>query len=156
MRPVTFNSFVLSLATCNVQLRCVSGIASANCSHVKQFPDVAAYDYYYDIVVDTGEIGVDQFATRVQSLLVEYLRACYGNDTANWCGRFCTGNRGRYCLVHSWYAGCNNNMGAEVTWCDIKKSCDSLRTLGAFIGTLCRWTATAMGEEDMKRLRGDS
>ncbi len=59
-------SIVLSHATGNVQLRCVSGIAAANRSHVKQFPDVPAYDVYYDIVVDTGEIGVDQFATRVQ------------------------------------------------------------------------------------------
>jgi hypothetical protein len=37
-----FNSFVLSHATSNVQLRCASGIAVANRSHVKQFPDVAA------------------------------------------------------------------------------------------------------------------
>jgi hypothetical protein len=139
MRLVTFNSIVLSHATGNVQLRCVAGIAAATRSHVKQFPDVAAYDDYYDIVVDTGEIGVEQFAVRVQSLLVQYLRARYGDDTANWCERFWTGDRGRYCLVHSLYAGCNNNMGAEVTWRDIKKSCDSLGTLGAFIGTLCRW-----------------
>ncbi len=88
MRLVTFNSFVLLHATDNVQSRCVSGIASANRSHVKQFPDVAAYDDYYDIVVDTGEIGVKQFAARVQSLLVQYLRARYGNETANWCERF--------------------------------------------------------------------
>ncbi len=66
-------------------MSCVSGIAAANCSHVKQFPNVAAYDDYYDIVIDTGEIGVDQFATQVQRLLVEYLRASYSNDTANWC-----------------------------------------------------------------------
>ncbi len=69
MLPVTLNSFVLSHATDNVQLRCVSGITSAHRSHVKQFPDVAAYDDYYNIVVDTGEIGVDQFATQVQSFV---------------------------------------------------------------------------------------
>ncbi len=80
----------ISHATGNVQLRCVSGIASAHLTHVKQFPDVAAYDDYYDIVVDTGEIGVDQFAKRVQSLLVQYFRARYGDDTANWCERFWT------------------------------------------------------------------
>jgi hypothetical protein len=67
---------------------------TANRSHVKQFPNVAAYDNYYDIVVDTGEIGVDQFATRVQRLLVEYLRAGCGDDTANWCERFLTGDSG--------------------------------------------------------------
>ncbi len=61
---------------------------------VKQFPDVAADDDYYDIVVDTREIGVDQFAMLVQRLLVEYLRARYGDDTANWCERCWTGNRG--------------------------------------------------------------
>ncbi len=47
-------------------------------------------------------------------------------------------------------------MGAEVTWRDKNKSCDSLVTLGAFIRTLCRWIATAMGEENMKRLKDDS
>ncbi len=52
--------------------------------------------------------------------------------------------------------GCNNNVGVEVTWRDIKKSCDSLGTLGAFIRTLCRFIATAMGEENMKRLKEDS
>ncbi len=107
-----------------------AGIALAHHSHVKQFPDVAAYDDYYDIVVNTGEFAVDRFATRVQSLLMQYLRACYGNDTANWCERFWTGDRGQYCLVHSRYAGCNNNMGVEVNWRDIKKSCDSFNFLG--------------------------
>jgi hypothetical protein len=126
MRQVTFNSFVLSNATGNVQLCCVAGIAAANRAHVKQFPDVAAYDDYYDIVVDTGEIGIEQFAVLVQSLLVQYLRARYGDDTANWCERFWTGDSGRYCLVHSRYAGCNNNMGAEVAWRDIKKASDPL------------------------------
>ncbi len=146
MRLVTFNSFVLSHTTGNVQLRCVSGIASVNRSYVKQFPDVAAYEDYYDIVVDTGEIAVDQYATRVQSLLVQYLRARYGNDTANWCERFWTGDRSRYCLVHSRYGGCNNNMGAEVTWRDIKNHVIPWEHW-AFVGTLCRWIATAMGEE---------
>jgi hypothetical protein len=151
MRLVTFNCFVLSHATGNVQLRCVSGIAAANRSHVRQFPNVA-YDDYYDIVVDTGEIGVEQLATRVQHLLVQYLRARYGDDTINWCERFWTGDRGRYCLVHSRYEGCNNIMGVEVTWCDIKKLCDSLGT-GRF-----HWNvvSTAMGEEDMKCLKKDS
>ncbi len=58
MRQVKFNSFVLLRATGNVQLSCVSGIAAAHQSHVKQFPYVAACNDYYDIVVDTGEISV--------------------------------------------------------------------------------------------------
>ncbi len=107
-------------------------------------------------MVDSGEIGVDQFAMLVQRLLEEYLRAHYGNDTANWCERFWTGDRGQYCLVHSRFAGCNSNMGVEVTWLDIKKSCYPLGTLRAFIGTLCRFIAIAMGEGKMKRLKDDS
>ncbi len=73
---ITSNVCILH-ATDNVQFfcaimrpRCVSGIASGHRSHVQQFPDVAAYDEFFDIVVDTAEIGVDQFATRVQCLLV--------------------------------------------------------------------------------------
>ncbi len=63
MQQVTFHSFVLWHATGKVQLRCVSGIAAAHRSHVKQFPYVDAYNDYYDIVVNTGEICVDQFAS---------------------------------------------------------------------------------------------
>jgi hypothetical protein len=50
-------------------------------------------------------------------------------------------------------------MGVEVTWHDIKKSCDSrlaLGTLGAFTRTLCRFIVTAMGEENMNLLKDDS
>jgi hypothetical protein len=89
-------------------------------------------------------------------LLVDCLRARYGDDTANWCERSWTGDRDWYCLVHSQYAGCNNNISVEVTWRDIKKSCDSLGALGAFIRTFCRFIATAIGEENMKRLKDDS
>ncbi len=137
MPPHATGNVQLFCAVCIVLIPCISGIAAANSSHVKQFPNVASYNDFYYIVVDTCEISVDRFAMLVQRLLVEYLRAC-------WCERFWTGDHGRYCLVHSWYAGCNNNMGMEVTWLDIKKSYDSLGTLGAFIRTLCRFIATAM------------
>ncbi len=50
---------------------CVAGIAAATRSHVKQFPSSTAYDYYFDIVVDSGDIGVEQFAKRIQIMLVE-------------------------------------------------------------------------------------
>ena len=86
MRQVTFNSFVLSHATGNVQLRCVSGIAAAACGTPFTRQAVSrccCLRDFYDIVVDTGEIGVEQFAALVQSLLVQYLRARYGDDTAN-------------------------------------------------------------------------
>ncbi len=75
MLQVTFDCFVLSHVTGIFQLHCVSGIAAENRPNIKQFPNVAAYNDYSDIVVYTSEIGVDQFATRVQCLLVEYLRA---------------------------------------------------------------------------------
>ena len=48
-----------------------AGIAADNHSHVKYFPNVQAYDDYYDIVVDIGEVGVPEFADRVQDLLVD-------------------------------------------------------------------------------------
>ena len=44
----------------------VAGIAAANHSHVKQFPNVTAYDEYYEILYDIGEIGVANFATSDQ------------------------------------------------------------------------------------------
>ncbi len=47
-------------------------------------------------------------------------------------------------------------MSVEVTWQDIKKSCDPLETLGAFIGTLGWFIVTVMGEENMKCLKDDS
>ena len=56
-----------------------ASIAADNHSHVKYFPDVKAYDDYYDIIVDIGEVGVESFADRVQELLVDYLRATYGD-----------------------------------------------------------------------------
>ena len=75
-----------------------AGIAADNHSHV--FPDRAAYDDYYDIVVDIGEVGVETFATRVQEMLVDYLREKYGEEAANWCCDYWTGDRGRMCLAH--------------------------------------------------------
>jgi hypothetical protein len=88
-------------------------------------------------VVDAGEIGVGQFkfATRVQIMLVEFLLVQYSDATSNWCERlgYWTGDRGRYCLVHSSYAGCNNNMGMQVSWQDIKKACNTLSRLGILI-----------------------
>jgi hypothetical protein len=39
-----------------------AGIAAEKYSHVKYFPNRAAYDDYYDIAVDIGEVGVESFA----------------------------------------------------------------------------------------------
>ena len=130
--------------------------ALSNRWHVKHFDSHAAYDDYYDLAVDIGDIGVEQFATKVQSMLVHYLRAQYCDGPADWCERFWTGARGRYCLVHSRYAGCNNNMGVEVGWREIKKICDVLAKLGAFIGALCHFISSALGSESMARLKLDS
>ena len=89
-------------------------------------------------------------------MLVEYLRAHHGNGPADWYERYWSGARGRYCLVHSRYAGCNNNMGVEVGWREIKKICDALAKLGAFIGALCHFISSALGSESMARLKRDS
>ena len=50
-----------------------AGIAAKNYLHVKQYPDKAAYYDYYDIVMDISEVGVEDFATLVQEMLVYYL-----------------------------------------------------------------------------------
>ena len=92
-----------------------AGIAAEKYSHVKYFPNRKAYDDYCDIAVDIGEVGVETFATLVQELVVDYLRTTYSDAVADWCRDFWTGERGRMCLAHSQYAGCNNNMGVEVS-----------------------------------------
>jgi hypothetical protein len=144
MRLVTFNSFVLSHVTGNVRLRCVSGIASANRSSFPMLLPTTTFTTSWSIQVKSELIY----------LLREY-SPCWCNISELATAMIPPTGSGRAIVVdivvHSRYAVCNNNIGAEVTWCDIKKSCDSLGTLGAFIGTLCRWIATAMGEENMKR-----
>ena len=47
-------------------------------------------------------------------------------------------------------------MGVEAIWKEIKKICNVLMRLGACIAALCHFIATALGEENMKRLRDDS
>jgi hypothetical protein len=135
-----------------------AGIAAEKYSHVKYFPNRAAYDDYYDIAVDIGEVGVESFATRIQEMLVDYLRDKHGDKVADWCRDFWTGERGRMCLAHSRYAGCNNNMGVEVSWRQIKRVCPSLASLAEFIGALCKFIRRQLGEEHRDRLRkeGDS
>jgi hypothetical protein len=96
-------------------------IAVLACQVLSQIPIQDAYNEYYDFVVDICDIGVESFATRAQTLLVDHLREHYGYGIANWCKTFWTEARGRICLAHSRYAGCNNNMGIEVSWRDIKK-----------------------------------
>ncbi len=54
-----------------------AGITAEKYSHNKYFPNIPAYDDYYDIMVDIGEVGVESFATRVQKTLVNYLRTNY-------------------------------------------------------------------------------
>ncbi len=61
-----------------------AGIAASQCSHVKYFPNQDAYNEYYDFVVDIGDIGVEGFATRAQTMLVDHLREHYGDGIANW------------------------------------------------------------------------
>jgi hypothetical protein len=58
-----------------------------------------------------------------QHLLVDYLRTKHSDDVANWCRDFWTDARGRMCLTHGRYGGCNNNMVVEVSWREIKTLC---------------------------------
>ena len=59
--------------------------------------------------MDISEVGVETFATRVQELLVDYLREKYGDGVADWYRYYWTGDRGRMYLAHSRYACSNNN-----------------------------------------------
>ncbi len=74
--------------------RCRYRCVNLNSSHVKHFPNEAAYNESYNFVVDTSEIGVAQFAMRIQILLVDYLCASYGDVTTDWCETYWTGDRG--------------------------------------------------------------
>jgi hypothetical protein len=56
------------------------------------------------------------------------------------------------CLAHSLYAGCNNKMVIEVSWRDIKKLLPPNCSLGKFLGKLCHYIKTTLGEEHMQRL----
>jgi hypothetical protein len=123
---------------------------------IRHFPSVEAYNDYYDIVVDTCDIGVEDFATRAQYMLVDSLRPIYGDEVAHWCRDFWMASRRRMCLCHGRYAGCNNNMGVEVSWCDIKKLCSCLDSLGQFIGCLCQFIKSVLGEEHMYLLEAAS
>ncbi len=56
------------------------------------------------------------------------------------------------CLAHSRYGGCNNNMGVEVSWLEIKKLCYCMASLRQFIGCMCPFIKSALGEQHMQRL----
>ena len=89
------------------------------------------------------------------ALLVVYRRETYGDGPADWCEEFWTGDRGRMCLAHARYAGSNNNMGVEVSWRLIKEICSFLSSLSQFIGALCKFIRTQLGEEHMERMGND-
>ena len=149
---------VMSCLCFNFSFTLTSGAAAIAADHrgqVKQFPNVKAYDDYYDIIVDIGEIGVESFADRAQALLIVYLRDTYGDGPADWCQEFWTGDRGRMCLAHARYSGSNNNMGVEVSWRLIKEICSYLVGLATFIGALCKFIRTQLGEEHLHRMMKD-
>jgi hypothetical protein len=110
------------------------GKAGIAAEHVKYFPNRAAFEDYYDIAVDFRDVDVESFATQAQALLVDFLRAKYGDSVAAWCRDFWTGERGRMSLAHSRYARCR----LEVSWRLIKQVCPGLASHSEFIGCLCR------------------
>ena len=132
---------------------CPAAIAAAQRSHLKYFPDISAYGVYYDLQNDIADIAVETFATRVQQRLVEFLRINYGDACANWAETFWTGKRGRMCLAHSRYSGCNHNMGVEKSWKLIKAICSPSVSLSTFLGHLVHFIRTAFGEEHCQLLR---
>jgi len=96
-------------------------IPAACYKHIAYFDgNRKAYDAFYDLQVDIGEIGVESFATMAQTMMVEYVREHYGDKPADWAEEYWTGERWRICICHARYLGCNNNMGIEVGFRDIK------------------------------------
>ena len=89
----------------------VSGIAASNYSHVCYFPSRAMYDEFYTIVLRVVDIAFEDFASLVQTLLVEHIRKTMSADAATWYKEWWTGAKGRYCLCHATHGGTNNNMG---------------------------------------------
>jgi hypothetical protein len=97
------------------------GIVASQYSYVSRLTNQAACTEYYNSIVDIFDIGGESFAACAQAMLVDHLHAEYCDGIANWCKTFWSDARGGMCLAHSWYAGCNNNMGVEVSWNNIKK-----------------------------------
>jgi hypothetical protein len=117
-----------------------AGIPAASYKHIPYFDgNRKAYDAFYDLQVDIGEIGVESFATMAQTMMVEYVREHYGDKPANWAEEYWTGERGRICICHARYSGCNNNMGVEVGFRDIKAVTPSNAGIGTFIGGLVHY-----------------
>ncbi len=105
--------------------------------------------------VDISEIDVNSFATRNQEMLVDYLREKHCGKVADWCRGFWTAERGRMFLAYSRYARCNNNMGVEVSWRQIKRVCPGLTSLAEFICALCKFIRRQLGEEYRDHLLKD-
>ncbi len=53
------------------------------------------------ILLLTSVVGVESFATRVQEMLIDYIRTKYGDEFVNSCCDFWTGDRGSIRLAHS-------------------------------------------------------
>jgi hypothetical protein len=99
------------------------------------------------------DVAVLTFADLVQRLLVDYIRdVLLKPEAADWFSTWWTGARGRYCLAHAGYGGCNNSMGVEVDWRDVKGLVPSLATISAFIRALVKFVAD-IGTEHQDFLR---
>ncbi len=81
-----------------------------------------------------AEIAVVSFATLVEKLLIDFLRA-KDNQSSDWYEEFWTGASSRYCLsgCHAGHCGSNNNIGVEVDWLDVRKQHPTSAT------TQCPW-----------------
>jgi hypothetical protein len=112
-----------------------AGMAAANYSHVGYFQCHKEYDDDYELLLRIVDIAREDFATRMQDLLVDHLTGI-SESTGKWFKENWTGRRGRYCLCHATHGGSNNNMGVEVDWRDVKKNCAPTSNLGTFLGAL--------------------
>ena len=78
----------------------VAGIAASTYSHVSYFPSRAMYDEFYTIVLRVVDIAFEDFASLVQSLLVEHIRKTMSAEAATWYKEWWTGAKGRYLHRH--------------------------------------------------------
>ena len=72
----------------------LSGIDVANYSHVHNSPVRENYDVFYELIICVVKIAFEKLATFVQELLVQHLRARFGDRPASWYGEHWTGAKG--------------------------------------------------------------
>ncbi len=91
------------------------------------------------ITVDIGNICVGSFATMAQSVMAEYVSEKFGDKLTHWAEEYWTGERWSICICQVRYLGCNNNIGLEVGFSDIKEVTPESTGISTFIGGMVHY-----------------